>query len=701
MSFLAPVFLLGAAAIVFPVLFHFIRRSTRDRIPFGSLMFLRPTPPRFTRRSRIEHWLLLALRCTALGLVALGFARPFLPNRAADPPQTAEARRTLLLLDVSASMHRRDLWAQALRTATEELEGAGLADEVAIVAFANQVQSLLSFEDWRSVPPAGRLALARTRLAEAAPGWSGTHLGAALIAAAEQLAEPGPEPAPSRRRIVLISDIQEGGRVAALQGYTWPRGVDLAVRPVKPRPSANASLQLVAESDSVATAASAVRVRVANAPDSTRDQFQVGWTDPAGTDLIPPVQSVYVPPGQSRIVALPAPATNSTRIELRGDDEKFDNTAFVLMPEPAHCTVLYLGTDPAADRTQPLFFLTRALRETRRLTVAVLARSPDAPVPAAELDAANLVFVADPLPLELAGRLRDRMLAGATVVVVPKTAAVGPTLGRLLDTGSASLGELRPDRDYALLGEIDFRHPLFAVFADPRFSDFSKLHVWFYRRLDPGTVPNARVIARFDSGDAAVLDTPAGRGRLLFLATSWHPRDSQLALSSKFVPLLYALLELSGAASLQAQPLGIAGEPIRLDTLSATTNFAATAHLPDGRTLDLPPGTTQFAEANRPGVYTFATPQATLRRAVNIDPAESRLTPLPIESLESMGAPVQFAAAPTPPSARERAAQRAAETEGRQRLWRLFLLATLAVLLVESALAGWTARAGGLTHQTI
>ena len=32
------------------------------------------------------------------------------------------------------------------------------------------------------------------------------------------------------------------------------------------------------------------------------------------------------------------------------------------------------------------------------------------------------------------------------------------------------------------------------------------------------------------------------------------------------------------------------------------------------------------------------------------------------------------------------------EAESRQKLWRWFIAATLAVLLVESALAGWTAR---------
>ena len=54
MSFLTPLFLLGALAIAAPVIFHLIRRTTRDRTRFSSLMFLLPTPPRLTKRSRTQ-----------------------------------------------------------------------------------------------------------------------------------------------------------------------------------------------------------------------------------------------------------------------------------------------------------------------------------------------------------------------------------------------------------------------------------------------------------------------------------------------------------------------------------------------------------------------------------------------------------------------------------------------------------------------
>ena len=81
MSFLAPLFLLGALAVVGPILFHLIRRTTREVTPFSSLMFLRESPPRVTRRSRLENLWLLLLRCLVIGLLALGFARPFFPAK--------------------------------------------------------------------------------------------------------------------------------------------------------------------------------------------------------------------------------------------------------------------------------------------------------------------------------------------------------------------------------------------------------------------------------------------------------------------------------------------------------------------------------------------------------------------------------------------------------------------------------------------
>ena len=109
MSFLTPLYLLALAGLAVPVILHLARRRTRRELPFGSLRFLSPTPPRFESRKRIEHWALLALRCLAVALLAAAFARPFF-TRPLPGVATASGRRLLILLDTSASMRREGLW---------------------------------------------------------------------------------------------------------------------------------------------------------------------------------------------------------------------------------------------------------------------------------------------------------------------------------------------------------------------------------------------------------------------------------------------------------------------------------------------------------------------------------------------------------------------------------------------------------------
>ncbi len=77
MSFLTPLYIAGLLAVSLPIFFHLIRRTPRGRLPFSSLMFLEPSPPRVTRRSRLDNWALLLLRALAVCLLAAAFARPF------------------------------------------------------------------------------------------------------------------------------------------------------------------------------------------------------------------------------------------------------------------------------------------------------------------------------------------------------------------------------------------------------------------------------------------------------------------------------------------------------------------------------------------------------------------------------------------------------------------------------------------------
>src|SRR5260221_1691757 len=176
MSFLAPLFLAGAAAIVLPVIFHLIRRTTREKTVFSSLMFLLPSPPRVTRRSRLENRLLLALRCFVLCLLALGFSRPFVKKQMNTDPASGTARRIVILVDSSASMRRESLWPDAVSKAQSIIRQASPQDQVAVFTFDRQLTPLVTFDQWNAAAPQERASLAADKLAAPAPGWSSTHL---------------------------------------------------------------------------------------------------------------------------------------------------------------------------------------------------------------------------------------------------------------------------------------------------------------------------------------------------------------------------------------------------------------------------------------------------------------------------------------------------------------------------------------------
>ena len=684
MNFLAPLFALGALAVIGPILFHLIRRTTKDVTPFSTLMFLQPTPPRVTRRSRLENLWLLLLRCLAVALLALGFARPFVQHELPGEAKVAGAgRRVVILVDTSASMRREKLWDDARTKADDVLRKTAPADEVAVVAFDRTARTIVSFDEWKTLSPDERAPAAAQRLATLAPGWAATHLDAALIHAAELLEQPSKaELKPAE--IVIISDLQDGATLDALQGYNWPKALTVRLEPVLAKNTANASVAWVPETDEADIPAddAPLRLRVTNAAESKREQFPLRWTQAA--DAVAEV-AAYVPPGQSRIVRAPKPPARATSLTLTGDDTAFDNTVFVLPPQPAKVPVLFLGQDADEDSRASLYYLRRAFPKTRSQSVEITAHRDPQAVPGFQLQQAQLLVLGDGATDAALSSARQFARDGHIVIAPLTTAASAEAVARLLENPRFSASEA-PVKDYALLAQIDFQHPLFAPFADPRFSDFTKIHFWKYRRFDATTLTGAQVIARFDGGDPAIVQAPLGKGSVVIFASSWRPQDSQLALTSKFVPLLHALLDQSSRAP-AARAQYFVGDEVPLPAEPA----ALQVRKPDGTEVAAAAGA-KFSGTDQPGIY--AVTPGMMRFVVNLAPAESRIAPLPPARFAALGVPLPSAEhAAAPPTAGQLAQRQAAEIEGRQKLWRWLIVVALGVLLLETLIAGKLSRA--------
>ncbi len=716
MNFLSPWFLAGFALIAGPIIAHLIRRVTRERQQFSAMRFLSESPPRLSKRSRIQHPLLLLLRCLIVAVLAAGFARPFLRQDVPLVLQPGAPQSVVALLDDSASMRRTGLW-PAARQKISDL-AASLKEGDQFVLFATSGAELVSRERWLQTPAPDRANFVKSVLAAREPGWGPTQLDTAVETAVlqwEQMAEATDSAA--RKKLVIVSDLAAGTRVAGLAGLTWPKNCEVVLEQLKPGQPGNAGLQWLGWAPDVSAAAASgdpfppkavARVRVVQSAAAPASPLRLRLRDArTGRDLAPP-QAVTVPAGDALVALVPVPGSapdGPLRLDLEGDAEPFDNTLWLVRPAPRALTLAYYGADSADDLKHARFYLERATAGwkdpvvkvravTEGLSPVATAASTGAsadpksqgadPATAAarsgagatEKSASEFSVVAAPLTTDAARALRARLAAGEFAVVLLNDPAMVATAAEL--AGEAGWAPAAAARADALLGSVDLRHPLFAPFADPRFSNFTAVRFW---KPQPVALPigtKAVVAARFDDGTPAVLEVPVGKGRLVVWGGDWSTAAGQWVISTKFVPWLQALFERAAGGAVRPAVAEV-GDTARLVTagpaqwrsaLDSTATLANTAPV-------------------QPGVYELNEAGTTLLVAVQAPAAESNVAPLPLDDLEKLGVPLR---APTPGAlAAGEAPKPAAGTqtavvlEGRQKLWR-WLLAGAAVLLAFESL---------------
>jgi hypothetical protein len=536
-------------------------------------------------------------------------------------------------------------------------------------------------------------------------------MGDALTESAELIADAAALRELEDQEIVLISDFQEGADRDSLNRFAWPENVLVRPVAVTSEDPGNLALHLVAagldgeeaEGDDAPKASEARqarrRVRLTNGRDSETETFSLAWQGAPESRI-----EGLLPAGASRVMPVPPRADESKDgvLEISGDGQPFDNRVYLARAQPRPVDILYLAAEAKADDVgSPLFYLSRAMHRTASIDPAVSAMTFEtiAAQPGRLKSAQVVVLRGDATtPAALGEALAAFAKAGGLVVAIASEGTRAETLRQVTGIEGLDLREAEV-RDYAMLSGLDFGHPILAPFAQAQIRDFTKIHTWRHREL---TLPEdagdrARVIARYDGGAPAWLEIPAPgdggetAGRVFLFLSGWEPRESQLALSSKFVPLLYAMLGQGGFSAV-AEPTRYVGHPIPLP--AGETGVGVT--LPDGSKVTPGPGATAFAATDAPGFYTVtsrdALDQAQSRvHAINLTPAESRTEIAdPAVSLGDFGVRLKSGESEAPVMATE-AQQRRVEAEEReagQKLWKWFVVAALAILLMETWLAG-------------
>ncbi len=541
------------------------------------------------------------------------------------------------------------------------------------------------------------------------------------------VAEPANQKGGSNRRIVLVTDLQQGSRLDELADHQWPADVPLDLRTVTTTQATNAGLQLLSDGapTELPNSAGDLRVGVYNDKESTTDQFKLTWLDAKDQPLAAAID-VYVPAGESRVIKVPRPASatigtaqqpagaagdktvkseqaaespNSEkeksltdtaqfagqRLHLTGDANEFDNTLYLAARPQTEISVVFIGVDEANDPSGLRYFLERALTSGGLRSMTLRAVPPGDDFKLEPPGRMPLIVVAAEPSGEQLKLLRPQIEAGGTVLWVLTKVQPSPGLAALLGVDKLEPEEADLQNNYTMLSQIAFDHPLFAPMSGPQFNDFTQIYFWKYRRLDSSQLPEAKVLARFENGDPAVLERRIGQGQLIVFTSGWQPTDSQLARSWKFVPLVSALVD-GRRARLSDRTFFIVDEPVPLhEQEEGAADLSITK--PDGSHALVPTGARTFGDTSEPGVYTLATGDRPETIAVNLDPAESRTSPLAVEIVQQYAVPLAKSAVVVE-NEKQKQQLRDAQLESRQKYWQWLVAAAFGLAITETFVAG-------------
>ena len=670
MSFLAPLFFAGLAALGIPVLIHLIQKERKNVVAFPSLMFLKRVPYQSVRRRRIKNWTLLAMRLAALALIVAAFARPFLRGSTV-VAASGGARDLVILLDRSYSMGHADQWRRAQQAAAEAVNTLSPGDRASLVLFSTSAEV--------AVRPTNEKPRLLSEIDHTTPGAGATRFGPAFKLAGSLLADSNLP----RREVVLISDFQRSGWTAS-DGLRLPDGTVVTpvvvgagdVKNVSVTP-ATIQRELFSGQERVIVTGGVINrsaAPVRDVPVSLEIDGRVIQTKPVSLDAKGAVTTTFDP------VTITA---ENTRAAVKiGDDALAADNAFYFVltpPRPVDVTLVTRATRNSA------LYLSRALAIGENPRFSVEQHGADDL--SEDVLRRSRVVIFDDVNSSDATTVRLKRFVenggGVFVVAGPQSSWSGAAADLLPATTTGAIDRTRGAA--GTVGGLAYGHAVFEPFRAPRSGDFSAARFYGYRGVT--LAKDAQVLARFDDGAPALIERQVGRGRVLLWTSTLDLYWNDLALKPVFLPFVHQVVRHLSAYR-ERPSYSTVGQVIDL------TEFAQAGGKASGRLILTPGGAREDLEGDRSrvlelaeqGFYEIREARAGSPAAVaasNVELIESDTTAVdPKEIAAAVTSGGTRAAGATGPITLPDEAQ-----ERTQGLWWYLLFAGILLLTAESLLA--------------
>jgi hypothetical protein len=696
-TFLTPLFLLGALAIAIPIYIHLTHREKKEVVDFPSLMFLRRIPYRSVRRQKLRHLFLFALRCLAILLIALAFARPFF-----ETPSTAAAsplgpREVVFLIDNSYSMGYQDRLAAAKAEVSARIQSLGAEDRGSIVVFSDRAEIL-------NEPTSDQAALDAI-VSGIALSARPTRFGPGLKLA-KKIVEDSDL---ARHEVVLASDFQRVGFSGEDDEVWLPAEAELTPVDLSSPATENLSVTSVVldrddqggrERLTISARVTYKASRAADAVPETEAKKSRIHVELDGRTL--QTKPIELPPNSSNTVVfdpvtVPSGLSRGT-VWIDEDALVKDNAYHFVLSAGQSLAVLLLESGTASSRRS--FYVEKALEIGDRPSFRVDAKALSG-LTAADLARSEVVVLNDVSKVSdaQAKLFEDFLSRGGGLVIAlgeksTKEAYAGAAAGLL---PAALGGAVDRSRDWGgTLSYLDYGNPVFEIFGAPHSGDFSAAKFFRYRAFD---VPVAEgVLARYDDGMPALIERSHGNGRILVWTSTLDTFWNDLARQAIFLPFVHEVVKRA-ASYAEASAWQTVGEVSDLDRyLEMILESDAVAASERSRELvvsspsgvkTIVPKTQEKAllPLEEQGFYEVRQvgggPSSSVSLAVNLDTTESDLARLdPEELVASVTLREMGVASAAVPGGDTPDAQ-----EGRQSHWWFLLVGAFVLLLSETLLS--------------
>jgi len=610
LSFLYPLYWLGALAIAAPVWLHLRRKAERSLVRFSAVQFLDDLPQARTSPLRLQNPLLFLLRALALLLLIAAFAWPYLPSGRTE----AVSESRIYILDNTLS-HRADDGVQRDRQKIiNELSKAPADTQIAVIELASLPRVLIDFGE----PRADAIA----RLEKLQPSFErGSYLAAFRQAAALFQKSLG-----SRHRLELLADSQENQWTEATTVAPFLEGVEVVLPSARSTPRDNFAVaeprarRLYLGNKSIVECE--VKVTRQGLIPSAEIAIEVNGEEVDRRTLkfkddSPPITSLtfqWETQPRERIVGT---------IEVRADDDALsvDNRAFFSLPELREGRVTAVTRSPFL-RTG----LSPAVMQGRWVST-VVDDLDNAAVPSSVRDS-EVLLIESHFLLAPAGReLVDYYLKRERGVLVLVDHVAPPVQAYLRSHGVEFRSIVDQPAGAASFRYVSTDHPIFQPFRARDFGNLLDIQVHRYRRL---AAPAAHALVYSQHGDMLLAQTDRTQGKLMVAAFGFERADTNWPLHPTFVPFLDLCLEyLRAEPNLQAN-----FEPAERCVWSLPQDHQGdTLVLREGErdvlSAPIQGGRVEFAVPKEPGLYQVSFDGGkTMTHGINVNPSplESELT---------------------------------------------------------------------------